>query len=168
MIVLGVCCRGILATYWWEHHGDMVLATAQFPPGIRNCSPRVFRWDERYVAGIIARNISPRIRWLSMTRLILLDSWIGAMLAAVWPVSGTCARSSRNRMSHRNTPSSWAPSQSTFASKLTIPVIWESIVRSGCRKNGSTMKAKWNKNSSNTDWESVRCDCGHHAHRNRR
>jgi hypothetical protein len=25
MIVLGVCCRGILAAYWWEHHGDMVL-----------------------------------------------------------------------------------------------------------------------------------------------
>jgi hypothetical protein len=30
MIVLGVCCRGILASYWWEHHGDMVLHTAQF------------------------------------------------------------------------------------------------------------------------------------------
>jgi hypothetical protein len=30
MIVLGVCCRGILAAYWWEHHGDMVLHTTQF------------------------------------------------------------------------------------------------------------------------------------------
>ena len=66
----------------------------------------LFGKDERYHAGIALTKV---LGSLTLTRYIRRNTWIGAMLAAMWPASGIFTRSSRNRIPHRNTPFSSVP-----------------------------------------------------------
>ena len=125
-----------------------------------------FKFDRDVAKGIQRGRTAPR--WYHFQNPNSLSQVVGDEIHPTgfmdWCHACGCVASERDLRKIQS--QAYVPSQySIFLGTKTIdfrlkahdPRDMKSIARSGRRKNGPTTKAKWNKNSSSTDWENFLC-----------